>query len=194
MTLVKSAVQLPAGNVTAKGLSAALRQVVQEQSAVGSPQTVRVAIIVGRWQGARLFRRSDVGRNGWRLVEHVVDRAMTNAAKAEHYPDSFQIEIGWQPVRMTAEEFKAVPRSQIGRKGLAVFQGTQLLGVTGAGEMIAANRNFERALEKLLQSLKLPPDSLETGAVEPGLFTSLQMLLRLDGGPRLERSEERRVG
>jgi len=186
MTLVKSAVQLPAGNVTARGLSAALRQVVQEQSAVGSPQTVRVAIVVGRWQGERQFRRADVGRNGWRLVEQVVDRAMTNAAKAEHYPDSFQIEIGWQPVRMTVEEFKGVPRSQIGRKGLAVFQGTQLLGITGAGEMIAAKRNFERALEKLLQSLKLPPDSLETGAVEPGLFTSLQMLLRLDGGPRLE--------
>jgi hypothetical protein len=177
---------LSAGNVTAKNLSAALRELVEGQPAVGTPKSVRVAIAAARWRGGRMFRNWETGREGWRVVERLIDRTMNKAAKAEHYPDAFQIEIGWQPVRMTAEELKAVPRSQIGRRGLAVFEGTSLLGVAGAGEMIATNRNFERALEKLLQSLKLPPNSLESGAIEPALFNSLQLLLRLDSAPRLE--------
>jgi hypothetical protein len=186
MSSGKSTMQLPAGNVTAKNLCAALRELVEAQPEAGTLRSIRIATATARLRGARLFRQLETGREGWRVVERLIDKAMAKAAKADRYPDCFQIEIGWQPVRMTAADLQAVPRSQIGRRGLAVFQGTSLLGVAGAGEMIAANRNYERALEKLLQTLKLPPDSLETAVIEPGLFNSLQLLLRLDGAPRLE--------
>jgi len=179
--------QLPAGKVTASGLSAALQELVQEEPSPGALDAVRVAIVVGRRHGQRLFRHWAAGRDGWPVVQRLVDRAMASAAKAEHYPDCFQIEIGWPPVKTPPAALKTMGRSSVGRKGLAVFRGTRLLGVTGASEMIAANRGQERALQKLLQALNLPPDSADRGIVEPASFDSVQLLLQLDAAPRLHR-------
>ena len=111
---------------------------------------------------------------------------MASTSKAERYPDCFQIEIGWPPVRLPSAELMAMGRSKIGRKGLAVLQGTRLLGVAGASEMIAANRTYERALAQMLEFQELPADSAATGRIEPALFDSMQLLIRLGEAPRLD--------
>jgi hypothetical protein len=54
-------------------------------------------------------------------------------------------------------------------------------------DMIAANRDHARALERQLAADKLPPDAAERGMVAPALFDSLQFLLRLGPSPRLDR-------
>lgn len=179
----KSSIQLPAGNVTASGLCAALQELVSAAAMPGKPEAARVAIVVARRQGARLFRLWNAGRDGWPVVQRAVERAMARAAKADHYPDCFQIEIGWPPIRLPIAELKQMGRSRIGRKGLAILQGTRLLGVAGASEMIAANRTFERALAQILELQDLPADSIEKSHAEPALFDSMQVLVRLGETP-----------
>lgn len=175
--------RLPAGKVTADDLCAALRELAQGAATPGTPDAVRIVIVVGRRQGERLFRQWTAGRDGWPVVQRAVERAMAHAAKAEQYPDCFQIEIGWPPIRLPAAELKGMGRSRVGRKGLAILQGTRLLGAAGASEMIAANRTYERALAQILDLQDLPADSVEKGHVEPALFDSLQVLVRLGDAP-----------
>ncbi len=186
MTSDPTSTQLPAGEVTAGALSAALRSMAQAGGAPGSPDSVRLAIVIARRKGTILFRRWLAGRDGWAVVDRTVERAMAAAVKAELYPDALQIEIGWPPVRTSLAAVKAMGRSQIGRKGLALLEGTRLVAVRGATEMVAANRDHARALERQLAADKLPPDAVEKGVVEPALFDSLQFLLRLQTPPRLD--------
>lgn len=186
MTADPTSTLLPAGEVTAGALCAALRSMAQAGGAPDSLDAVRLAIVVARRKGAILSRRWLAGRDGWPVVERTVERAMAAAVKAEQYPDALQIEIGWPPVRTSLASLKAMGRSQVGRKGLAILEGTRLVAVRGATEMIAANRDHARALERQLAVDKLPPDAVEKGAVEPALFDSLQFLLRLQSPPRLD--------
>ena len=186
MTADPTSTQLPAGEVTAEALCAALRSMAEAVDAPGPLDDVRLAIVVARRKGAILFRRWLAGRDGWPVVERTVERAMAAAIKQELYPDALQIEIGWPPVRTTLASVKGMGRSQIGRKGLALLEGTRLSAVRGATEMIAANRDHARALERQLAADKMPPDAVEKGAIAPALFDSLQFLLRLQTPPRLD--------
>ena len=188
MTSDPTSTQLPAGEVTASGTlrgaaehGSGRRCAGSRSTPCGWPSSSR------RRKGAILFRRWLAGRDGWPVVERAVERAMAASIKAEQYPDALQIEIGWPPVRTTLASVKAMDRSQVGRKGLALLAGTRLAAVRGATEMIAANRDHARALERQLAADKLPPDAVEKGAVEPALFDSLQFLLRLQTPPRLDR-------
>jgi hypothetical protein len=165
--------------VTVDGLLDALRNLIDPPSGERSSDSVRLAIVVGRQRGARLFRRWVAGRDGWAVVRRAVEAGLASAAKAERYPDAFQIDIGFAPARGSVAALKALGRSQVGRKGLALLQGTRLLAAAGPSEMIAANRNFERALAWLLERQKLPPDAAETGTVAPALFDAVQILVRL---------------
>lgn len=187
MTSNPTSIELPAGEVTAEALCAALRSLAEAGDAPGPLDAVRLVIVVARRKGAILFRRWLAGRDGWPVVERAVERAMAAAVKAEHYPDALQIEVGWPPVRTTLASVKAMGRSQVGRKGLALLEGTRVIAVRGAMEMIAANRDHARALERQLAADKMPPDAVEKGAIAPALFDSLQFLLRLQTPPRLDR-------
>src|SRR5262245_18423239 len=167
MTSPPTSMNLPAGEVTSSGLSAALRDFAQAGNAPRSLDEVRLAIVTARRKGGVLFRRWTAGRDGWAVVEKAIERAMTAAATAEQYPDALQIEIGWPPVRTSLASVASLGRSQIGRKGLALFEGTRIVAVRGASEMLAANRDHARALERQLAADGLPADAVEKGAIEP---------------------------
>jgi hypothetical protein len=103
----------------------------QAGGAPGSLDAVRLAIVIARRKCVILFRRWLAGRDGWPVVERTVERAMAASIKAEQYPDALQIEIGWPPVRTSLVSVKAMGRSQVGRKGLALLEGTRLVAVRG---------------------------------------------------------------
>jgi hypothetical protein len=172
--------------VTADSVVAAVRAVLADQWAKPVEDSVRLAIVVARHRGLRLFRLWEAGPDGLQILHRAVERALAEATASSSYPDVLQIEVGFRPVPVTAAGLSAMGRAQMGRKGLVLLEGDQVIAVGGGSEMIAANRTFPRALAQILELHKLPADSVATGRVKLGLFESLQSLAHLTDEPRID--------
>src|SRR5262245_51380057 len=172
--------------VTADSIITVIREILAAQWAKPVEDSVRLAIVVGRHRGLRLFRLWETGTDGLQILHRAVERALADAAAASSYPDVLQIEVGFGPIPVTPAALSAMGRAQLGRKGLALLEGDRLIAVGGGSEMIAANRTFSRALAQILELHNLPADSVATGGVKLGLFESLQSLAHLNEEPRID--------
>lgn len=171
-------VQLAPG-ASVDSLLDAVRGAVENSRPSEDSAPVRLAVISGWRQGSRLFRRWAGGRDSWLVLRRALEKAMAAAAKAEHYPDSLLIDLGFKPARVDPADFRTLGRAQVGIDGVAVMQGTKLLGVMAPSEMIARNLDFPSGLKKLLKGLKMPPDAVEKGEVDIALFPAVQLLIQI---------------
>jgi hypothetical protein len=172
--------------ITAEAIVAAVREILAVQWATPVEERVRIAIVVGRRRGLRLFRLWHMGSDGLQVLHRAAEEGLAKAAEATSYPDVLQIEIGLDPAPVTPAALSTLGRAQTGRKGLALLEDGRIVAVGGGSEMIAANRTFERALVQILELHRLPADSVATGRIKLGLFESLQMLAHLTDKPRID--------
>ncbi|HEY7688406.1 MAG TPA: hypothetical protein VH835_06920, partial [Dongiaceae bacterium] len=168
-----------APGATPETLLSAIRGAVEENRPMGDLGPVRLAVVSGWRQGTRSFRRWVGGRSDWDSVRRVLEKALSAAAKAKHYPDALMVDVGFTPRRVDLAAYQTMGRAQAGIDGVAVLQGTKILGVVTPSEMIARDLDFPRALERLLKQLDLPSDAVETGAADLALFPAVQVLIRI---------------
>ena len=172
--------------VTADSLVAAVREILAAQWAKPVEDSVRLAIVVGRHRGLRLFRLWHTGADGLQVLHRAIEEGLAKAAESTSYPDVLQIEIGFDPAPVSPAALSTLGRAQTGRKALALLEDGRVVAVGGGSEIIAANRSFERALVQILELHSLPADSVATGRIRLGLSESLQMLAHLTEEPRID--------